>query len=467
MRVLAFCLLTLCACKNVDVPWQRPACAALQLSGDPPDVASLIDVRASGDSVLALWRGLEDPGDPLLLSIFDGQRWHQPYRLLEHSSDLQRTAISNAGVLLFSVDYDSVERAREDAGVGEPDADAGQSMESTSSSIPTYETQLTLVNDACNEVPLTKVRANPAYAAVTLANSGLAAAAWSDDESAAQAVVVRAAQEPRRTTLAKASEDVTRGIAGLTALSDNSMIATLIERGPRFGDPQRLLTRRYWLQWQQPVEHYATDELDGVDFTGLTIAAGAGSTAALSWVTSTASKAELRMQRTEDGTSWSDPVVLYSDELTIVEPQSIFAADGSRLALIWRGDNDAWRALIIEGDEPIGEAVDTGCSDRHPPSALFDPRDRLLIACGNDEGPATLSSFDGTSITFTQLGNGDGAATQPKLTAVPAGGIMALWEQHDGSAYNTVGDMGVRTPSSIVSALIVGGELQRAQAIIP
>jgi hypothetical protein len=454
--------LALCACKNVDIPWQRPACAALQLQEDPPEVAVLGDVRAAGDSVLALWRG-DAPNDPLLLSTFDGQRWRRPYRLLEHGSALQRTGIAQGGVLLSAIDYESAERQDVDAAV--VDEDAGSDTESTPATAH-FDLQLTLVNDACNEVPLTRVPAEAMYTVTTLTNRGLAAAAWNDDEGNVQAVVVRAAQEPNRKTVAKVSANVRVTIRSITALSDNSVIATLIERGRTYGDPQRLLTRRFWLQWQEPVQHYATQELDGLEITATTVAAGFASTAALSWVTSTRSKAELHMQRTDDGTSWSDPVVLAS-EPSITEPQSVLAPDGSRLAVLWRGDDDAWRALIVDGEEPVGDAVDTGCSVRGAPAIAFDPRGQLLIACGNDEGTATLSSFDGATITSTELGKDHGAVTGPKLTARPAGPIMALWEQHDGPAYDMIGDTAILTPAVISSANIIDGEPQDAQPIVP
>lgn len=460
MRVLALCLLALCACKNVDIPWQRPACAPLQLQGEPPEVASLLDVRASGNSVLALWRGFEDPDDPLLLSIFDGQRWNRPYRLLEHSTDLRRSAISNAGVLLSSVDYESAQWP--DAGTAEPDGDAGTSTQSMAG-FPSYDTQLTVVNDACNEVPLTKVRAYVGYAASTLANNGLAGMAWNDLDGNLQAVVVRAAQEPKRTTLAKASENATPVIANITALSDDSMLATFVERGPKFGDPQRLLTRRFWLQWQEAIEHDTTAELDGVDLSLPRVAAGPGSSAALLWTASLPSKTELRLQRTDDGTHLSDAVVLHTSEQPISQLESVFAPDGSHLAVLWRSDG-TWHALIVEGTDPTGEVTDFSCSDRDMPSAIFDPGGQLLIACGNDEGPATLSTFDGTNLTSTQLGQGEGAVTRPKLTAVPAGPIMALSEQHQGPA---IANAGVATPSTILSAKISDGEPQDAQPIVP
>jgi hypothetical protein len=463
MRVLVLCLLALCACKNVDIPWQRPACAALQLQGDPPEVASLLDVRASGNSVLALWRGLEDPDDPLLLSIFDGQRWNRPYRLLEHSTDLQRTAISNAGVLLSAIDYESAEWP--DAGTAEDDGDGGSGTQSPIG-LASYDTQLTLVNDACNEVPLTKVRAYAAYAASTLADNGLTAMAWNDLDGNVQAVVVRAAQEPRRTTLAKSSENTIPVAANITALSDDSMIATFVERGPKLGDPQRLLTRRFWLQWQEAIEHDASAQVSGNDLAAPVVTAGPGASAALLWIAATRGNIELRLQRTDDGMQWSDTVVVHTSEQGISSPQLLFAPDGSRLAALWLAD-DSWRTLLIDGDEPLGEATDLSCNGRDTPSAIFDPHGELLIACGNDEGPATLMTFDGTIIESTPLGDGEGAATQPKLTAVPGGQIMAVWERHDGPAYDFVSDMGVPTPSAIVSAEIADGEVGAAMPAAP
>jgi hypothetical protein len=444
---LGLALLGLGACGDNGSGWQGPACAKLGPIDAPRGVIALTAVERTANTTLVLWQGWTAPDDPVMLSVRDDPTgWRRPLRLREHVDTPPSTALTAHGALFFSQDYATRKPLFPDAGVGLGDS---------------FESRLTLMDDTCNSIEFGAFRAAN-YPLTALTNDGLAAVAWSGDGTV-EAVVARRAQTPEHSTLRK-SGALRPALVNFAALSDGSLIAVMIERGPTEGDPKRLLSARFDGRWQAPVLQDADDS--GGELVDAVVASGPNGSAALLWIAKTPGTQELRMRRASVGEQWGTQFKLHASEDFIEQPQLVLGHDGRRAAVLWRV-NGTWWARLVDGDEPLGEAVSAECDCTGDASAVIDSAGRLLVAWEEEGSQGRLAWFDGTRWSASQMiGSTDGDVTRPRLAAGPDGRAVAVWEQHKGPALNLDGDMQLPTPSKLMSADVVDGKVRGAQPLV-